>query len=461
MTNPPQGLEETTQGGPQRPVVPPQRVQIRCQNCQTPFVVALWTYVDVGVQPELKGAMLSGQLNVAVCPSCGAGGMLASPLIYHDPEKKFFWTLFPQELNLPTEEQERFVGEASKVAMQLLPPDAPRGYLLTPRRFITMQTMLETLLESEGITKEVMQAQRQRVELLSQLAEALEADRAENLLDSDQGKLAQVVAANKAALDGEFFLTLNSYIEAALQQGREDSAEMIGELSQRVMQLSGFDPVAAGLQEPAVEDVVAALRDADDASLEDVISNYRPLIDDETFEAWDAQIAELPVADQAAAQARRDHIYTTLERMDAEAQAIFEKANGLLRDALQAEDPRALLVERHKELSEAFFVVIDANLNAAMRTNQQIIAEQLMLLRQTAAEVLQEAMTPQERLINQLLSAETAGDATKLLRKNMALVNGDFVKEVNELVEQMEKAGRKEVVERLRQVARESASLLF
>ena len=70
-------------------------------------------------------------------------------------------------------------------------------------------------------------------------------------------------------------------------------------------------------------------------------------------------------------------------------------------------------------------------------------------------------MTPQERLINQLLTAESNADATKLLRKNMALVNQDFIKEVNQLAEDMEKSGRKEFVDRLRQVSREAASLLF
>jgi GR25 family glycosyltransferase involved in LPS biosynthesis len=207
--------------------------------------------------------------------------------------------------------------------------------------------------------------------------------------------------------------------------------------------------------------VVAALRDAPAESLEETISNYRQVIDDETFEVWTEQIAALPAAEQAAAQERLESVRATIERMDAEAQAMFENAAELLRTVMESADPRAVLTERHKDINEAFMVVIDANINAAARAGQPEAAQKLVELRQLTIEVMQEAMTPQERLINQLLGAESAAEATKLLRKNIAHVNQDFVKQVNELAEQMEKSGRKELVDRLRQVARESASLLF
>ncbi len=453
---------ETTQPQPdQRQTFPPQRVQIRCQNCQNPFAVPVFTYLDTGIQPELKSMLLSGQMNVAMCPKCGAGGMLATPLAYHDPAKKFFFTLFPQELNLGQDEQERFVGEATKVAMETLPKEAPRGYILTPRRFITMQSLIETVLEGEGISKEVMQAQRARVEVLSQLAEALETDHAAGTLDTPEAKLAAAVEKHKAALDYDFFITLTSYIDAALQQGRQDSAQMLGELRERVMTLSGFDPVAAGLQEPEVADIVAALRDATAETLEETISNYRQVIDDAVFDAWEAEVATLSEADQVPASARLEYVRTTIERMDAEAQAMFEAATELLREVMAQEDPRVLLRERHKDISEAFMVVLDANISAAARAGQTEISQHLATVRQMTVEVMQEMMTPTERLINQLLSVDSPSEATKLLRKNIAQVNPEFVKQVNELAEQMEKSGRQEIVDRLRQVARESASLLF
>lgn len=61
-------------------------------------------------EPQLKQLLLSGQLNVAVCPNCGAAGQIATPLLYHDPAHQLFMTYVPQELNMPRPEQERLHG---------------------------------------------------------------------------------------------------------------------------------------------------------------------------------------------------------------------------------------------------------------------------------------------------------------------------------------------------------------
>jgi hypothetical protein len=47
------------------------------------------------------------------------------------------------------------------------------------------------------------------------------------------------------------------------------------------------------------------------------------------------------------------------------------------------------------------------------------------------------------------------------LRQNAASINSDFVKRLNELAGEMEAGGRKEVSDRLRQLGREAASMLF
>ena len=50
-----------------------QQASIQCPNCRTPFQTTLFSLVDVGKHPELKNYFLSGRINVAVCPACGAG----------------------------------------------------------------------------------------------------------------------------------------------------------------------------------------------------------------------------------------------------------------------------------------------------------------------------------------------------------------------------------------------------
>ena len=88
------------------PPVAPQPVQLTCPACGTAFRAGIYTLVDVTEQPELKPALLSGQLNVAVCPNCRTASMLGAPLVYHDAAKPLCLVYFPQELNSRPDDQE-------------------------------------------------------------------------------------------------------------------------------------------------------------------------------------------------------------------------------------------------------------------------------------------------------------------------------------------------------------------
>ncbi len=55
---------------------PPQGAQVQCPQCGTPYVVPVFSIIDLGANPELKQPLLGGQINTAVCQSCGAGGMI-------------------------------------------------------------------------------------------------------------------------------------------------------------------------------------------------------------------------------------------------------------------------------------------------------------------------------------------------------------------------------------------------
>lgn len=439
----------------QMATLPPQAVAITCPNCRTKFQTPVFQLVDVGQQPELKQALLSGRLNVAVCPNCGAGGLLATPLVYHDPDKQLFLSLFPQEVAANPEEQERFVGTMQQIIMQGLPADKAKGYVLNPRRFITLTSMLDVILEAEGIPREALQAQRRRTELLGRLLQA----------EGDDAAFNKIVDENKDALDYEFFITLSAYIEASQAEQDAESLQRFTALRDRLLEATGFDENAVGGEEPGVDSAVAALLDADESALPELIAEYRPVIDYEFYEAL-ANRAESArsAGDTAEAdriEARRNLILETTERMDREAQELFEGAAQTLREVLQATDARQALTERRDQLGEAFMLVIAANKDAAQRAGNADIIQRLDEIERLAIEVVQESLTPEERLIGELLSAEKPQDATKLLRQNATKITSDFVKRINELAGEMEQNGRKEMSDRLRQLGREAASMLF
>src|SRR5262245_20021163 len=264
--------------------IPPQAIQLTCPNCRAPMRAQLVTLIDVGRQPELKNYLLAGQLNLAVCPNCGTPAMVAAPLIYHDPAKQLFLVHFPQQLNARPDEQERFIGDATQAIMRGMPADAPRGYLLNPRRFLTLNSLVDTILEADGISREMVEAQRARVDLIGLLAEAYE---------QGEEQLAQVVEQHKDALDYELFATLTAFAEASAQGGRDDSAELLLGLRQKLIELTGVD--AGAISEPEGEDisldeVIERLADADAVELEEIIGEVRPAIDYGFFEEWTKRI---------------------------------------------------------------------------------------------------------------------------------------------------------------------------
>src|SRR5450756_2194500 len=89
------------------PVMP---TRVNCPQCKKPFMVELHTVVDVGQEPELKEALLRGEINSARCPECGAGGMISTPILYHDPAKELLISYVPAELGMKLDQQEKFIG---------------------------------------------------------------------------------------------------------------------------------------------------------------------------------------------------------------------------------------------------------------------------------------------------------------------------------------------------------------
>jgi hypothetical protein len=433
------------------PPVAPQPVQLTCPACGTPFRAGIYTLVDVTQQPELKQALLSGQLNVAVCPNCKTASMLGAPLIYHDAAKQLCLVYFPQELNAAPGEQERFVGEASSFIMQSLPPNAPRAHMLNPRRFLTLPSLLDAILEADGISREMLDAQRRRVDLISQLAGAI----------AEGAGFDELVEANRAELTPEFFATLAAFIDAT-PDSQADSRELLLQVQGRLMEL--FDDADAPDQ-AELEAAVESLAATPDDELEFAVAEQRDLIDYGFFAAWTSRIEAAEAAgvstEAARLTERRARILEIVEDLDRQAQAIFEAGSALLGEVIEAPDPLAALNERADRVDEAFMMVLSANAAAAQRAGRNDLLARFEELGEAAIAIIQSRLSPEERFINELLMVETPQEATKLLRKNVAKIDPDLVKRLNELADQEEKRANKPTADRLRQLARESGAMLF
>jgi hypothetical protein len=433
----------------------PQQVQVQCPNCQTPLRAQITTLVDAERQPEQKARLLAGQLNAAACPNCGYPLVLGAPLLYHDAAKQLFLVHFPQQLGARPEEQERFIGDATQLFLRNLPADAPRGYLLAPRRFLTLNSLVDTVLEADGISREVIEAQRARVELIARFAEAYE--------QGDE-TFAALVEAERAQIDQELFTTLATFIDAGRQSGREDSVQVLAELFGALADAVGLATEGAATEDDLAQ-ALERFAEASDDEFPTVVAELRPIIDYEFYDALTSRIDTLAAAgDTAEAErltARRAQSLDLIAQMDAEAQALFEAGTTTLRTVLEAPDALDALRAAKDQINDAFLLVIDANLAAADRGGQRETVERLLAIRNLAAQVVEESLTPEDRFITQLLGAETPREATSLLRSNFAQITPVLVRRLNEVADDMAKAGRTEQADTARRLAREAGAMLF
>jgi len=204
------------------------KTRINCPNCRQPIVADIEQLFDVGVEPSAKQKLLSGLANVAQCPHCGFQGSVATPVIYHDPDKELLLSYFPPEVGLPRNEQERLIGGLINKVVNNLPQEKRKGYLLRPQTMLTFQGLLERILEADGITREMIQAQQAKLNLLQRLLNASGDPRIEILRNEDE------------LIDAEFFALLSRLLETSIASNDRATAQALADLQKQILPETTF-----------------------------------------------------------------------------------------------------------------------------------------------------------------------------------------------------------------------------
>jgi hypothetical protein len=114
----------------------------------------------------MKAAFLQGQINLAQCPQCGTTFAANVPLLYYDLEKELSLVLVPPDLNVIGSDQEKLIGDLTNSLVNSLPTEERKFYLFNPKQFLSLESMVKTILEADGISEEVLEAQAARAKLI-------------------------------------------------------------------------------------------------------------------------------------------------------------------------------------------------------------------------------------------------------------------------------------------------------
>jgi len=319
----------------------PQAVTINCAKCGFPFQIPVFSIIDVKQNPELKNALLSGQLNAAQCPSCGSLNYVSGPLLYHDPKHEFLAVYFPIEANVPEPERQKIIGELTNTLMNALPAEERRGYMLTPQQFFDMEALIRKILEFDGITSEMLEAREKQLELLEKLLKLKDDDMAFNM----------VVAENKDLLDRGFFIILNDGIARYRALGNEEMARSMEDLQEKLMPLTEFgqrllrqrEAVKRLGESPTREQVIDAILAGDKDEVEAITIAALPMIDYSFFQELTNRIEAAPAEEREELAAKRDVVVAVIDAFRKMEEEAIRAASSVANELIKADDlPQAI-----------------------------------------------------------------------------------------------------------------------
>lgn len=429
-----------------------------CPNCRQPFSAQVQQVFDVTQDPAAKNSFLRWRPPVARCPRCGYNGALATPLVYHDADKELLLVHVPLELGMRQGDQERTIGALTNRIINALPPERRKGYLLTPRMSLSYQGMVDAVLNADGITPEMINAQRERIELIERLMHATDVE------------LPVIAKENDAKLDGSFFQMLSASIESAAGEGQQQVAQQLASLRERLLphtsigrraqrQAAAIDELrqAAGEKGVSPELLLDRLISAqDEAVVEALVAATRPLIDYNFFimlaERIGAADGRGDKAEAERLKGLREKILTVTAELDKRDRAVLDHAAGTLRSILQAPDMDAALRDHAQEIDDAFMAVLEANLEAAQQAGQQQALQRLQLLSTKIMELVQAGAPPEIQFINEILGVENEADLDRLLQENREKLSPELLGLMADIADNMRENERPEVAERLDQL---------
>ncbi|MBK7216021.1 MAG: CpXC domain-containing protein [Candidatus Promineofilum sp.] len=445
------------------------QTQISCPNCGTPYVADIHQIIDAARQPQLKEMLLSGQLNVAVCPNCGAGGRIATPLLYHDPDHDLFMVHVPQEMNLDQVRREELIGRMVQQVINQTPMEKRRGYMLQPQTMLTMQSFMEKVWGTEGVTPEMLARQQKQVELLRTLATA--SPDVQDFLLKDRAR----------EIDETFFAILRAQIDATSEMGDPNQVNSLLNLQARLMTQTEIgrqiekqqiamhalnrEAQAANGLSPALLFKHIVRNEQDDSLVNAIALTGRGALNYEFFGLLTGEVEKREKAKDTAGAQRlgriRDDLLEMQRQLQQATQDVLQEAQSTLDAILAAPDLRQAIGDNIERIDDAFMHVLDARMAHAQQSGRRDEAEKLVRIQEEIVGAIQGETPPEVQLLSQLVSAPDKPARERLMGQATEMLSPELVQVVDMLREQARNSGQADLADRLSEIRGELSARLL
>lgn len=435
------------------------KTRINCPNCHQPIMAEVEQLFDVNVDPSAKQKLLSGAVNLVQCPFCGYQGNLATPIVYHDPDKELLLTFIPPEVGLARDEQERIIGSMINKVIDSLPQEKRKGYLLQPKAHLTMQNLLEHILGADGITHEMIEAQQQRLNLLQRL-----------LAITDRDARKEVIKQEEESLDADFFNLLGRLLEASRLSKDQDSTKGLEDLQSDLFESTEFGKQVKE-QAEEVQAAIKSLQDAgkeltrdklvdivvnapSDTRLKALVSLVRPGMDYMFFKTLSDRIDRARDKGRQRLIELREKLLELTSQYDAQMSARMQSLKELLEHILEADDIAKATGDNLPAIDEMFLQLLNDEMEVASQNNDKARVEKL----QQIVEVLNQAGSapPEVALIEDLLGAPSDEARRQMMEDHKEEITPQLLEMLSGLVAQVQQSdGDQELLDRLKAVNRQ------
>lgn len=417
------------------------QTQIACPRCRQMIPAQVEQLFDVTADPGAKQRLLGRVSNYARCPMCGFEGPLSTPIVYHDNDKELLLTFFPSELGLPVNEQEKMVGPLITKVMDNLPTEKRKGYLLRPQSFLTYQSMIERILEADGVTKEMLDEQQKRVNLIQRLLQTTTAD-----------VRAEIIRDNAALLDETFFGMFNRLVEAAMQSGQQQTAQAMNVLQEELLEGSEYGRQLKG-QFEEIQAAVKTLQDAGqgltreklleifieapgEARLKALVSLTRNGLDYSFFQILSERIEAASDDERAKLESLRESLLDLTNQLDKAMEAQMKAADDFIEQVLSAPNISQVVAQNIEQFNNE---VIGQVLEAKMReADQKQDKARLEKIQQIVVALQQASAPPELELVQALVDAPDEAAMEQVLAANEAMISDELGGMIGSLMGQME-----------------------
>lgn len=348
-----------------------------------------------------------------------------------------------------------------KRVMESLPMEGRKAYLFNPQTMLTRQRLLERILEEDGITPEMLEAQQKRLSFLQRLASISPESRPE------------VIKQEEELVDEQLLMILSRLIQSAAAAGEEESTEVLAGLQQQILENTDFGQevlLQAKEQQAAMEALEKASKDGltrqkllelildaadSEIRLATLVSMARAGLDYSFFQLLSEHIQRSSGEKQARLIELREHLLEMTNEIDKAIKEQRELSGQLLDEILESEGIEEATLAALPSINEIFLEVLRNRIQKARKEEDQ---DKLAKLQEIAS-AIQKVSAPGANfeLIEELIQSEDKDAVNTILEENADELTDEFMQFLMNLLNQTKgQKGQESTAEKLQQIYRQA-----